>query len=142
MKEQDKKLLKKLGYDVHKKNVRVLNDAINLVEECMSEYNQQQIGELVYNKSSFIYVELRCYYEIGLNQLATELSMAHEKRNFKNIDMETYASVFGDNFKPTLEESIVSIANYKAKQHQKQCVNVKTKRPNEAAVKIVTQAAM
>ena len=142
MKDQDKKLLKSLGYDVRKKNVKVLNDAINLVEECMGEYNPQQIKELVSNKSSFIYVELRCYYEIGLNQLATELSIAHEKRNFNSIDIETYANVFGNNFKPTLEESIVSIANYKAKQAQKQNENVKIKRPNEVAVKLVTQAAV
>lgn len=124
MEQQDKEVLQSLGYNTERKCMRFFNDLILEVEECIDDYSEEEVVELINNKNSFIYVEMKIFYELGLNKMQSELDMIHKTmRNPKNVDIETYTDVFGSNYNPTVEESIFSIANYRKKLKDKGCLN-------------------
>lgn len=138
MKQQDKELFEKLGYNTRDKGLFLLDDIISEVQNCMEQYSTEEIEQIVNDKKSFIYVELGCfYYEIGLNMFNKELNRVHEERDKNSIEIETYTNVFDTNNNPSLEESIISIANYRTKQKQVNngnVVKVKCIRENNLAM--------
>lgn len=120
MKQQDREVLEKLGYNTERKCMRFFNDLILEVEECMDDYSKEKVVELINDKNSFIYVEMKIFYELGLNRMNDELKMIHtEMRDPRKIDIETYADVFNDNYNPTVEESIYNIAKYRKQMKNK-----------------------
>lgn len=120
MKQQDKELLESLGYSTTHKRMRLFNDIIDEVEECLTKYNYDEVKEIVKNKKSYIYVEVKMFYEVGLNRLQNELNIIHnDMRDFSKCDIEVYTDVFGSNLTPTVDETILSIASYKLNQKQK-----------------------
>lgn len=139
MKQQDKELLESLGYSTTHKRMRLFNDIIDEVEECLTKYKYEEVVELVKNKNSYIYVEMKVFYEIGLNKIPNELNIIHnDMRDINKCNIETYTEVFGTNLNPTVDETIVLIADYKLKQKQseaiKQAPKVLVKRDNASLI--------
>lgn len=139
MEQQDREVLEKLGYNTERKCMRFFNDLILEVEECMDDCSKEEVVELIKNKNSFIYVEMRIFYELGLNKMEGELNMIHtEMRDPRKIDIETYAEVFNDNYNPTVEESIYNIAKYR--KHMKNKSSLQEQKQNSYYIKTLVSS--
>lgn len=119
MTQQEQELFEKLGYTNTKSNrMRLFHEIISQTEEQLEVLNMKEVKNLIQNKQSFIYVEAKIICDCGLNWIPRELDTVHKKRNIEKCDIETYQEVFGSNLNPTIEESIIAIANYRLRQKQ------------------------
>ncbi len=117
MHQQGKTLLEKLGYqNILQNRTLLFNDLIKEVEECIDYCSYEEIKKLINNKKSYLYVELKMFYEIGLNDIQKELISVHNSRNLENVDIETYEEVYRGNINPTFAESVIAIADYRRKK--------------------------
>lgn len=117
--QQDANLLESLGYEKDDKATNLLEDLILEVNELLENNDEKEIEKLVNNKKSFIYVELACFdHEIGLNKFNQEIERIHKTRKIENIDIETYTNVYGNNYDPTVNDTIISVAKFMKIQKQ------------------------
>ncbi len=111
-------LLRKLGYcEQHLAYLHLFYDLIEEVEQCMKQgKSDEEIRELLNNKESFIYVELKLYHDIGLNRIPDYITKVYNERKISECDMEVYTNVFGNNVNLSLNDTIISIAAYKCQE--------------------------
>lgn len=117
---RDIEFLRKLGYcEQNIAYLRLFYDLIEEVEWCMiHRYSNEDIRELLNNKESFIYVELKMYHDIGLNRIPDYIMKVYKERQIAECDVEVYTDVFGNNLKPSFNDTVISIASYKCQKKE------------------------
>ena len=72
---KERKVFNELGYDLNTEEAKVVLDVVSEIISCMEQYDDNDIKNIVYNKNSFIYVELAYFtYETGMNNLHNKLN--------------------------------------------------------------------
>ena len=118
---QQDTLLERLGYNVNDPDYIYVKDVVEEVIEGMNSRSEEEMRELVHNRSSYIYLESACFYfEIGLNRFNSSLDNLHN--NKRSANEKAQKMIFGNHQDPTLEDTIFAVSKFIADE-KKQTVS-------------------